>query len=83
MSCGVAEVEQQVLDDEEVVCRSARMARESVVLQPHVGVSLPVISGTLVGARKSEGNLTSRTFYPKARGPLWSGDQLRSRSSLS
>jgi hypothetical protein len=29
---GVAEVERQILDDEEVVCRPARVTRESVVL---------------------------------------------------
>jgi hypothetical protein len=41
---GVAEVERQVLDDEEDVCRSTRVAHESVVLQPHAGVYLPVVS---------------------------------------
>jgi hypothetical protein len=35
----------------------------------------------LVGARKLEGNFASRMLRPKARGPSWFGDQLRSRSS--
>jgi hypothetical protein len=41
---GVAEVERQILDDEEIIYRSARMARELVVFQPHTGVSVSVIS---------------------------------------
>jgi hypothetical protein len=78
----VAEAEKQVLDDEEVVRHSPHMTRESVVLEP-VLVS-PSYLGTLVRARKCKGNLASRTLWPKARGPLWLGDQLRSRSlSLS
>jgi hypothetical protein len=40
----VAEVEWQVLDDEDVVCHSTRVARELVMLQPHNGVRLPVVS---------------------------------------
>jgi hypothetical protein len=40
----VTEVEQQVLDDEEVICRPTRVACESLVLQPHAGVSIPVVS---------------------------------------
>jgi hypothetical protein len=36
-------VERQVLDDEEVVYRSTRVAREPVVLQPHARVGVPVI----------------------------------------
>jgi hypothetical protein len=38
---GVTKVERQVLDDEEIVCRSPGMARESVVLEPYAGVSVP------------------------------------------
>jgi hypothetical protein len=41
---GVAEVERQVLDDEEVVSRSPGVACELVVLEPHAGVGFPVIS---------------------------------------
>jgi hypothetical protein len=37
-------------DDEEVICRSPSMAREPVVLEPYVGVGVPVISRKLVGA---------------------------------
>jgi hypothetical protein len=71
MSCGVAEVEQQVLDDEEVVCRSARMARESVVLQPHVGVSLPVISGDIGRSSEKRGEPHIPHVLPKGpRAPL-------------
>jgi hypothetical protein len=78
---GVPEVERQVLDDEKVVCRSPRVAREPVVLQPYADVGVSLYLGTSVGARKREGNLASRTPWPKARGPLCFGDQLRSQSS--
>jgi hypothetical protein len=49
-----------------------------------LGLVSPSYLGTLVGARKCEGNFTLRMLWPKARGPLWFGDQLRLRlSSLS
>jgi hypothetical protein len=41
----------------------------------------PSYLGTLVGARKHEGNFASRMLRPKACGPHWFGDQLLSRSS--
>jgi hypothetical protein len=41
----------------------------------------PSYLGTLVGARKREGNFASRMLRPKARRPRWFGDKLRSRSS--
>jgi hypothetical protein len=39
----VAEVERQVLYDEEVVCHSSRVACEPVVLEPHAGVGIPIL----------------------------------------
>jgi hypothetical protein len=42
--CGVAEVEWQVHDDEEVIRHSTHVAREPLVLQPHTGVHLPIES---------------------------------------
>jgi hypothetical protein len=41
--CGVAEVERQILDDEEIFCRSPGMARKPVVLESHAGVGVPVV----------------------------------------
>jgi hypothetical protein len=41
---GIAEVERQVLDDEEVVGRSPGVACELVVLEPYVGVGVPIVS---------------------------------------
>jgi hypothetical protein len=41
---GIAEVERQVLDDEEVVGRSPGMACEPVVLEPYAGVGVPIVS---------------------------------------
>jgi hypothetical protein len=43
-ACRVAEVERQVLDDEEVVSRSTGVACEPVVLEPHAGVGVPIVS---------------------------------------
>jgi hypothetical protein len=40
-ACGIAEVERQVLDDEQVIGRSPGVARESVVLEPYTGVESP------------------------------------------
>jgi hypothetical protein len=49
-----------------------------------LGLVSPSYLGTLVTARKREGNFASRMIRPKARGPRWFGDQLRSwLSSLS
>jgi hypothetical protein len=39
----IAEVERQVLDDEQVVGRSPGVARESVVLEPYTGVGVPIV----------------------------------------
>jgi hypothetical protein len=46
-----------------------------------LGLVSPSYLGTLVGARKHEGNFASQMLRPKAREPYWFGDQLRSRSS--
>jgi hypothetical protein len=43
-TCGIAEVEWQVLDHEEIVGRPSGMARKSVVLEPYAGIGVPVIS---------------------------------------
>jgi hypothetical protein len=43
--CGVAEVERQVLYDEEVIRRSPGVVVESVVLEPYTWVSVPVLLG--------------------------------------
>jgi hypothetical protein len=43
MSVGVTGIEQQILDDEEVVCRSPGVAGESVVLEPYTRVGVPVV----------------------------------------
>jgi hypothetical protein len=37
------EVERMILDDEEIICCYPGMARESVVLEPYVGVGVPVV----------------------------------------
>jgi hypothetical protein len=73
-------VERQVLDDEQVVDRSPDVACESVVLEPYAGVGVPVVSW-YIGRGKREGNFTLWMLWPKARGPRWFGDQLRSQSS--
>jgi hypothetical protein len=39
----VAEVEREVLDDEEIVRRSPGVASELIVLEPHVGVGVPIV----------------------------------------
>jgi hypothetical protein len=70
---GIHEVERQVLDDEEVVCRPPR-GRKPVVLEPHAGLVSSSYLRTLVGARKREENLTPHTLWSKARGPLWFSD---------
>jgi hypothetical protein len=43
-ACGIAEVERQVLDHEEIVNRSSSMARKSVVLEPYAGIGVLVVS---------------------------------------
>jgi hypothetical protein len=42
---GVTEVELQVLYDEEVISHSSRVACEPIILEPHTGVSVPVVLG--------------------------------------
>jgi hypothetical protein len=65
---GVAEVERQVLYDEEVICRSSRMARELLVLEPDAGVGIPVIPGYVGRSPKMRGEC--RILYALAKG-LW------------
>jgi hypothetical protein len=43
--CRVTEVERQVLYDEEIICRFTRVARESIVFEPHARVGVPVVPG--------------------------------------
>jgi hypothetical protein len=50
---GVTEVERQVLDGEEVICRSLRVARKSVVLEPHTRVGVPVVPGDVGRSTKT------------------------------
>jgi hypothetical protein len=79
--CGVAKVEKQILDHEEIIGLPTGVACESLVLGHMLGLVSPSYLGMLVGARKREGNFASRMLRPKARGPRWLGDQLRSWSS--
>jgi hypothetical protein len=65
--CGVAEVERQILDDEEVVRRSPGMASEPVVLEPHAGVGVSVVP-RYVG-RSVEARGEPRTPDALAKGP--------------
>jgi hypothetical protein len=81
MSRGVAEVERQILDDEEVVCRSPGVASESVVLEPYAGVGVPVVPRYV--SRSADARMELRVTDALTKGP-WTPlvrDQLRSRSS--
>jgi hypothetical protein len=55
--CGVTEVERKILDDEEIVCRSPGVASELVVLEPYVGVGVPIISGHIGRSTKARREL--------------------------
>jgi hypothetical protein len=68
-ACGVTELEKQILDHEEIVGRPTGMARELVVLEPHTGVGVPIISRYVGQGPKCEGNFASQILRPKARGP--------------
>jgi hypothetical protein len=81
-SCRVTEVERQVFDEEKVICCSTRVTRETIVLQPHTRIGLPVVSGMLFRARKCEE--TSRLAPSDRRragpfGPVTSCDHDRRR----
>jgi hypothetical protein len=64
---GVAEVERQVLDAEEVVCRSPGVACEPVVLEPYAGVGVPVVSRYI--GRSMEARRKLRVADALAKGP--------------
>jgi hypothetical protein len=59
-ACGVTEVERQVLDDESVVGRSPAWHASRLSSSQTLGLVSPPYLGTLVGARKREGNFASR-----------------------
>jgi hypothetical protein len=40
---GVAEVERQILDHEEIISRPTGVACELVVLEPYAGVGIPIV----------------------------------------
>jgi hypothetical protein len=78
---GVTEVKRQVLDNKVIICCSPGVASESVVLEPHTRVGVPVIPryvGQDVEARGEPRILDALT-----KSPLTSlvRDPLRSRSS--
>jgi hypothetical protein len=56
-TCGVTEVERQVLDHEKIVGRSSGMARKSVVLEPYAGNSVPVVSWHIGRGPEARGEL--------------------------
>jgi hypothetical protein len=60
---GVAEVERQVLDDEEIVRRSPGVAGESVVLKPHAGVGLPVVPGYVGWSPETRGEPEDHVWF--------------------
>jgi hypothetical protein len=51
------EVKRQVLDDKEIVSHSPGVARESVVLEPHAGVGVPIISRHIGQCPEARGEL--------------------------
>jgi hypothetical protein len=67
---GVTEVERQVLDDEEIICHSSGMAREPVVLEPHAGVGVHVVSWHI--GQSTEARRELRVADALAKGPLTS-----------
>jgi hypothetical protein len=64
---GVAEVERQVLDDEQVIGRSPGEACEPVVLEPYAGVGIPVVSWYV--GRSPESRRKLRVADALAKGP--------------
>jgi hypothetical protein len=56
-ACGVAEVERQILDHEEIVSHPTGVAHEPVVLEPHTGVGVPVVSRYVGRGLEARGEL--------------------------
>jgi hypothetical protein len=54
---GVAEVEQKILDHEEIIGCPTGVAREPVVLEPHAGVGVPVVSRYVGWGPEARGEL--------------------------
>jgi hypothetical protein len=67
MCARVTEVERQVLDGEEVVCRSPGVACEPVFLEPYTGVGVPVVSRYI--GRSAEARRKLRVPDAPAKGP--------------
>jgi hypothetical protein len=59
-ACGIAEVEWQVLDHEEIIGRSSGMARKSVFLKPYAGIGVPVVSWHIGRGSEARGNFASQ-----------------------
>jgi hypothetical protein len=67
---GIHEVERQVLDDEEVVCRPPR-GRKPVVLEPHAGVGVLVIPADIGRSSETRGEPhTPHALVKSSRTPL-------------
>jgi hypothetical protein len=66
-ACGVAEVERRVLDHKEIVSRPTSVAREPVVLEPHTGVGVPVVSRHVGRSPEARGEL--RVMEAPAKSP--------------
>jgi hypothetical protein len=66
-ACRVAELEWKVLDNEEIVGCSTGVAREPVVLEPHVGVGVPIVSCHIGRSPEARGEL--RVADAPAKGP--------------
>jgi hypothetical protein len=50
------------------------VARKPVVLEPHTGVGVPVVSQYVGRGPEARGNFVSWMLRPKARGPRWLGN---------
>jgi hypothetical protein len=77
-SGGVGEEQGEVADDEVVIVRSAQLAGQPVVREPHFRPRFPEYLVMVVGARNRVGNSARRMARQKACGPGGSGEGLRS-----
>jgi hypothetical protein len=68
-TCGIAKVERQVLDHEEIVGCSSGMARKSVVLEPYARIGVPIVSWHIGRGPEARGEL--RVTDAPTKGP-WS-----------
>jgi hypothetical protein len=64
---GVAEVERQILDHEEIVGRPTSVACKSVVLEPHTRVGVPVVSRYVGRSPEAQGELRIMDALAKSR----------------